>query len=638
MGFHVSPTEPQGHYRYDPTTLDQQGPARIFPYSGEDGVLRYVMAQLRHNLLAHGQLSQPLSLFLQQVEHVDASIDQAWSQLTTLLVDWEIFQSGWFNRNLPPNEAFSASFVRERRTMATVLLAAKTAARLHANPAARRSQFYQVLADFGRPRPVVSTIHERDGGLSDREFARQRLAGQNPMALQRVQASEQALLQSWTTPVEIDGDPVDLIQAAADKRLFLADYPLLQNLTPADLQVGRYVGSPIAVFYRTDAGLKPVLIQVEKGRVVTPSASDPDDWVRAKLYVQTADVTYHELIVHLGETHLAMEAFAIATPRQLPATHPVYRLLRPHFKFLLAINTRGNAVLLGEGAAIDHLMAPTREASIALINQAYRERPFQDYALPNNISRRGVDAEVLPAFPYRDDAQLLWDAIARYVTHYLQRYYPDDQAIQQDPYLQAWAAELGKPLDSRPVEEFPQAPAWLPQAWRCQSRLDLSSLPTYPRVPAFPPTPHPDQRSGELSSLQQLIDIATQVIFTCGPQHAAVNFSQFDYVGYTPNAPLALYGRPDTALPLQQLLPQIDQDLAQMELSFALSGIRWGTLGSSELIQFVDAGDRQALAQFQADLAAIETTIKARNVDRLASSGVEYPYLLPSRIPNSINI
>ncbi|MBW4692062.1 MAG: hypothetical protein KME27_09870 [Lyngbya sp. HA4199-MV5] len=635
MGFHVSPTEQQGHYRYDPTALDQQGPARLFPHAGEDGVWRYVLTQLRHNLLAEGQLSEPLSLVLHQLEETHQTAAKAWAQLATLLVDFKVLQSGWFNANLPPNEQFDTAFVRERRTMTTILLAAKMAAKLHADTVARRSQFYQVLEDLGRIRPVVSHILERDGGLSDREFARQRIAGQNPMMLRQIQQADQPLLQTWAEHV-IGESSVDLIQAAAANRLFVADYPLLAQLTPADLQAGRYVGSPIAVFHCTDTGLEPVLIQVEPGRLVTPTQTEVDRWMQAKLFVQTADVTYHELIVHLCDTHLAMEAFAIATPRQLPKTHPVYRLLRPHFRFLLAINTRGNTILLGEGAAIDSLLAPTRAASLNIINQAYRARSFQDYALPTVIAQRGLASEALPEFPYRDDALLLWEAIDRYVTQFLQRYYPDDQAVRQDPYLQAWAAELGAPLNSRPSGEFPQAPSWLPSDWLQQTKLTPDPLPTYPRVPGFPPAVGAE--SGSLTSVQQLINIATQVIFTCGPQHAAVNFSQFDYVGYTPNAPLALYSRPDTASSLPQLLPNADQDLAQMELSFALSGIRWGTLGSSELMQFVDAGDRQALAQFQADLTAIEVKINDRNQQRLAESGVEYPYLLPSRIPNSINI
>jgi len=426
-----------------------------------------------------------------------------------------------------------------------------------------------------------------------------------------------------------NGDRVDLDQAATANRLFVADYPLLQSLVVADLQPGRYVGSPVALFYRTQSGLEPLLIQLENGRVVTPHNSSGDAWICAKLFVQVADVTHHELISHLCDTHLAMEAFAIATPRQLPTTHPLYRLLRPHFQFLLAINNRGNIVLLGEGAAIDNLMAPTRKASIGLMNRAYRERSFWDYALPKNIHQRGIESEFLPEFPYRDDALLLWNAIHHYATQFLQQYYPTDESVQQDLYLQAWAAELGSSLRDRPLSDFPQAPSWLPTDAIAQAGLDWCELPDYPRVPGFP--------TG-ISSLQDLVAIATQLIFTCGPQHAAVNFSQFDYVGYAPNAPLAAYCHPNRCISVEQLLPSLKQDLGQIELSFALSGIRWGRLGSSDLIDFKDIGDRQVLEQFRTELAAIEQEISDRNQNRVASTGIAYPYLLPSRIPNSINI
>ncbi|MGA7935402.1 MAG: lipoxygenase family protein [Kovacikia sp.] len=652
MGMQVPPTEQQGHYRYNPTALDQKGPARLFPYAGEDGVLRYVLTQLRHNLLAQGKLSQPWTLLLQQLERSGRQLNNGWSLVSTFLVDLEIFQSGWFNFNLPPDEQFSVDFVRQRRTMSKVLLAAKGAAKPltskdpDADRLLPRSRFYEMLEARGQveyqvdppTRPLIAKIFERDGELSDREFARQRLAGQNPMVLRRVQPADQPSLQPWLhqSHTLTDGSPLDLTQAADANRLFVADYPILQHLTDSDLQPGRYVGSPIALFYRADTGLEPVLIQLQKGRVVKPTHAPGavDDWMRAKLYVQTADVTFHELISHLCYTHLAMEAFAIATPRQLPASHPLHRLLRPHFQFLLAINTRGNAILLGEEAAIDELMAPTRNASLSLIDRAFRERPFQDYALPTDIQRRGVGAEFLPEFPYRDDALLLWEAISRYVTRYLQRYYPDDRAVQQDTYLQSWGAELGVPLDaSRSYSEFPQAPSWLPKDWVTSTGLNLEHLPFYPRIPEFP-----SMQAGELLSLQQLIEIATQIIFTCGPQHAAVNFSQFDYVGYVPNAPFALYSRPDTSAGLEDLLPPSAQEMDQMALAFALSGIRWGQLGSPELIRFQDGGDRRILEQFNHELEEIEDTITHRNQQRLANSGIEYPYLLPSRIPNSINI
>ncbi|MBD2338570.1 lipoxygenase [Calothrix sp. FACHB-156] len=628
-------TKQQGQYRYNPATLDDKGPARIFPYGGEDGVLRYILMKLRQNQLNQGQVSQPLSLLVAELEKLIHDFEGNFDNLSTLLADFEIFQSGWFNFYLPPNEQFNASYVRQRKQMLQRLLKATDAAKKADSHEQQRSHFYQSLEQSGKcqphspQRPRVSLIHQRDGGLSDREFGRQRLAGQNPMVLRRLQSEETGRLQAWINrPYKLADDSViDLVASAGANRLFIAEYPLLQDLKVTDLHYGRYVGSPTALFYRADDGLEPLLIEVEKGRVVT-NTDNSDDWTRAKLSVQTADVTDHELITHLAYTHLAMETFAIATARQLPENHPLSRLLRPHFQFLLAINTRGNSLLLGEGSAIDKLMATTRETSLGLINRAYRKRAFSEYSLLNDITTRGIEAKFISEFPYRDDALLLWEVIANYTTRYLQRYYGDDSAVQQDLYLQAWTAELGAPLDSRPLSEFAQAPSWVPKAWAIAAGLEIEELPSYPRVPGFP----------EITSLQQLIDIATVIIFTSGPQHAAVNFSQFDYVGYVPNAPLALYSQPDIPSTLKQLLPPLVQDLEQMQLSFSLSGINWGKLGSSDLINFTEQGDRQILAQFQNELKDIERIITNRNQQRVADSGVEYPYLLPSRIPNSINI
>ncbi|MDF5720515.1 MAG: lipoxygenase family protein [Rhizonema sp. PD37] len=645
-------TEEQGQFRYDPGSLEKKGPARLFPHAGEDGAIYYILDKLRQNLLEQGKLSQPWSLLLQQLDNAIHTCDEKWGELSTFLVDLKIFQSGWFNFTLPANEQFDPSYVRERRKIILKLLGAKNAAeavehRHDLSEAAIRKQqrleFYHKLENkkqaaalannhVSLQHPVVSRIHEREGGLSDREFARQRLAGQNPMVVRRLMSDDRGMLSAWAAQSYslADGTKVDLVESATAKRLFVADYPILQNLNTLDLQPGRYLGSPIALFYSSSRGLEPILIELEKGKVVTPSKNGVavDDWMRAKLSVQTADVTHHELITHLCYTHLSMEAFAIATSRHLPYNHPLFQLIHPHFQFLLAINTRGNNLLLGEGSAIEKLLATTREVSLDLMNIAYRERPFSEYSLLNNIKSRSIEQEFIPDFPYRDDALLLWESIHNYTKHYLQRYYPDDRAVQQDSYLRSWVEELGTPLASHPKTEFAQPPNWFPRELVVQAGMEVENLPDYPRVPNF----------GKITSLQQLIDIATTLIFTSGPQHAAVNFSQFDYVAYVPNAPLALYSRPDTPATLEELLPPANQDLGQMELTFALSGIRYGQLGSSDLIQFADRGDQQILAQFQNELKIIEARINARNHERLADTGVEYPYLLPSCIPNSINI
>lgn len=640
MTKHPSLQEKQGYYRYDPSNLDQKGYARLFPYTGEDGVIRYILTKLSENLVEQGKLSQPWTLLLSQLDKKAEELQENWLNISTLLVDCKVFQSGWFNLDLPPNEQFNSSYIQERKKLIQTISAVKKAVEnvdknlppLTKN-AEQRNLFYQALAKKADVKPpVMSIIHERDGGLIDREFVRQRLAGANPTIIRRVQTNDQSLIQTLATqPYKLaNNGAVDLIKSASENQLFIADYPIFKDLKITDLQTGKYVGSPVALFHNTEKGLEPVLIQLEKGRVVTPgiTGEPADDWMRAKLYFQTADATHHELIAHLAYTHLAMESLSIATSRQIPTNHPVYQLLSPHFKFLIAINNRGNSILLAEGAAIDNLMAPTIKTSGNLMNKAYREKSFWYYSLLNDIEVRGIEPKLLPDFPYRDDALLLWEAIAKYTTRYLQRYYPDDKAVQQDIYLQNWAEELGAPLNTRPKSDFPQAPAWLPKELVAASGIEPQEIPSYPRVPGFT----------KIGSLQQLIDIATIVIFTCGPQHAALNFSQYDYFGYVPNAPLANYIRPDTPASLEEILPSTARDLEQMQLTFALSGINWSKLGSSDFIQFADKIDRQILAHFQSDLLEIESKIKSRNQQRSLETGVEYPYLLPSRIPNSINI
>ncbi len=564
--------ELQRYYRYDPSGLKQAGPARLFPYLGQVGTLKHILTELP-NMLAHeGKLSQPATMLLETLKRFSHNLEENWHKITTLLVNLEIFQSGWFNFNLPPDEQFNSDFVRLRLDMGKALKTAIRAAEKVGKNAPDRSYqqrltFYQQLEESGRNRPAIIQIHERDSGLSDREFARQRLAGPNPMVIQQMQ--NHALLSAWQGEIEVPTTP---------DRLFTLDYSLL-TLTSEDMQPERYVGTPQTLFHQSNQGLEPLLIQlIPGGKVFTPQ--DGDAWMKAKLFVQVSDVTHHALVAHLCYTHLAMEAFAIATPRQLPVNHPLYRLIRPHFRFLLAINTRGNAILLGEGAAIDNMMAPTRPAAFGIMSKAYRQRPFGDYALPRDIERRGLVG--LPEFPYRDDAQLLWDAISRYASAYLHRYYPHDQAIQQDAYLQNWAAELGMPLSSRSKDEFADTPNWLPKEVMAEVGMSLTAdLPDYPRVPAFPNAANP----GKITTVAQLIDVATQLIFTCSAQHAAVNFSQFDYFGYVPNAPMAAYIQPDgETTTVADLLPPPNKDLDQMELTFALSSIVWSRLGSNEII------------------------------------------------------
>jgi arachidonate 15-lipoxygenase len=632
-------SQTQQDYRYDLAALTTQGPSRLFPHKAALALPSYIAQRIQQ---APEQLPLLLRLAVQPWLHVlnlspvEAAKDELADGLSQLVDDLGL-PPAMLTPNLPPGEAIDQTFLHRRQAMKQTLDAARDLADLvlrtpgltRAGRAEQvRSQFYKALKPAQRSAPKLMQV----AGLDDREFARQRIAGMNPTLMRRVGPEDAQWIQSLG---ELRTPAGQSLPATAP--LFLLEYPFLRGIGPEEMQPGRYVESPRALFYLDEQipgthgrpTLMPLLIQLEAGDVVYPSQTGAPGqaWMRAKLMVQAADMTHHELITHLGETHLTVEAFAIATPRHLPPSHPLYRLLKPHFQFLLAINTRGNEVLLSSQGAIAKLLAPKRPRALAMIDQAYRATPFSHSSLPASIARRGLGPEVLPDYPYRDDGLLLWEAIDRYVSAFLASYYPNDAAVVGDRPLQNWAQELGGPIRQDP-EAYLQAPREMPADLK-QAFGFVAPLPEFGRVPEFP---------SQITTKSQLTEILTGLIFISGPQHAAVNFCQFDYGGYPADTPFSTAMPAQEAVTVEEFLPNAQLQLEQMILTFALSGIRYGQLGSSELIRFTEVGDRQALAQFQADLKEIETQILQRNQQRQAEFGIDYPYLLPSQIPNSINI
>lgn len=73
-------------------------------------------------------------------------------------------------------------------------------------------------------------------------------------------------------------------------------------------------------------------------QVYTPK--DPaNTWLVAKMFYNNAEAQHHQALTHLGYTHLLMEGVVICTHRNLSPSHPLFKLMAPHFLFLLAINT-----------------------------------------------------------------------------------------------------------------------------------------------------------------------------------------------------------------------------------------------------------------------------------------------------------
>ena len=98
----------------------------------------------------------------------------------------------------------------------------------------------------------------------------------------------------------------------------------------------------------------------------------------------------YKIINHILKTQLSMEAFAVAAWRQLPSVHPVFKLLFPHLRSVMAINDFIRRAFL------------KTDASQVLLKKSYKTFAFKMLSLPQVLKEKGVDDVVkLPKFYYR---------------------------------------------------------------------------------------------------------------------------------------------------------------------------------------------------------------------------------------------
>ncbi len=442
--------------------------------------------------------------------------------------------------------------------------------------------------------PIADTFTE------DVTFGQLRVAGYNPLVIRGVDAPGFAATDAHLAAAGLSDT---LAAAGAEGRLYLADYGALANVVNGNFPDGpKYLYAPKALFVRPrdGSGLVPVAIQCDPALPVF-GPGDGEAWSRAKTVVNCADANHHELVSHLGETHLLVEPFAIATPRRLAADHPVRRLLEPHYEGTLSINDAAQRTLITAGHQVDMALGGTIDASRAVSVQAVLGLDFEALFLPRRLADRRVTDPAL-AYPYRDDALQLWGALRDWVEANVVAAYADDDALRADADLAAWAAELAADDGGR-LKTFGEG------------------------------------ARGVVHTRAWLTDALTLVVFTASCQHAAVNFAQALFMSYAPAVPGALYRAAplsvaDTARsPALDLLPPLDMASVQLEFLTLLGSVHYTVLGQYEGHTFRSAGLGDALATLQSRLAAIDAGIDAANHTR-----IPYTLLKPTGIPQSINI
>ncbi|HXK19872.1 MAG TPA: lipoxygenase family protein [Polyangiaceae bacterium] len=442
---------------------------------------------------------------------------------------------------------------------------------------------------------------------TDDYFAELVVAGPDPTRLARLDAvpAKFPLTSAQLASVpELAGE--DLATAVAAGRVYWLDYALMAALENGrHPQVPKYMYAPMVALAvpRGGGALRPFAIQCgqqpEGRQIYTPR--DGYSWKIAKNCVLAAYNTCHEVLAHLGFTHLLGEAVLLSTVRNLAATHPVAVLLRRHFEGTQAINKLAVELLIQPGRAVEYLIGSELKSTWAWLAEQRCKFSFRDNYLPRRLAAAGTDGVArLVHYPYRDDGLLVWNAIAEWVAELVTAYYSSDAELRGDGELQRWAGELAAP-DAGRIHDFGATP-------------------------------------GQLETRQDLIEILTMIIWTAGPQHAAVNFAQKDHQAFLPANPLAGYteeprGTGHTEADWLANLPPPDVAVQQFCIMTFLGSNRYGALGDYGN-DFKSSKLASAHDRFRTALLAIEREIVQRNQRRVQP----YQYLRPSLIPNSTNV
>ena len=435
---------------------------------------------------------------------------------------------------------------------------------------------------------------------TDKYFAEVMVAGPDPTRLMRLDRVPGKF------PLTTAHLGEDLDQAIAAGRVYWIDYEAMSALdNGTHPQSPKYMYAPMVAFVVPRGGgpLKPFAIQCGQdptGRdIYTPA--DGYSWKLARNCVLAAHNTYHEVLTHLGFTHLMSEPVLIAAVRNLAANHPVAVLLRRHFEGTMSINKLAVELLIQPGRAVEYLIGSDLKSTYPWLAEHRAKRSFRDNYLPTKLAAAGTDSvSALPHHPYRDDGLLVWNSIYRWVSDFVGGYYKSDVDVAADFELQGWAAEVAS-ADGGQVRDFGATP-------------------------------------GQILDRDDLVEILTMVIWTAGPQHAAVNFTQADHMAFLPANPLAGYTEEPKGLGHGEAdwlanLPPLDVAVQQFCVMTFLGSVHHGTLGDYGA-DFADSAVSASHKRFRADLAAVEDEIVARNRRRSRA----YTYLQPSLIPNSTNI
>ncbi|KAG5560143.1 hypothetical protein RHGRI_003432 [Rhododendron griersonianum] len=449
---------------------------------------------------------------------------------------------------------------------------------------------------------------DKSAWRTDEEFAREMVAGVNPVVIRRLQEFPPASKldpmvygnqTSSMTREQLEKNMNGLL-VVKNKKLFILDHhdALMPYLRRINSTSTKTYATRTVLLLQDDGTLKPLAIEL--------SLPHPQ-----------------------GDSQGATSQ--VFTPAEHGIEGSVWQLAKAYA-----------AIVINAGGVLETTVFPTKY-SMELSAVIYKNWNFTEQALPADLLKRGVAIPdstqphglrlLIEDYPYAVDGLEIWSAIETWVREYCSLYYYTDELIQGDSELQSWWNEV-----------------------RNVGHGDKKDEPWWP----------------EMKTRTELIQTCTIIIWVASALHAAVNFGQWPYAGYLPNRPTVsrrfmpvpgtpeyaeLGSNPDSVF-LKTITAQF-QTLLGIGLIEILSHhsadeVYLGQRDSSDWTS--DVQPLEAFGRFGRKLVEIENSITVKNNDkrwknRLGPVKVPYTLLYPSTsdsqraiglsgmgIPNSVSI
>ena len=466
----------------------------------------------------------------------------------------------------------------------------------------------------------------------DPEFGRQIIQGPNSTKLWKVEE----LSETWKAGIDkipthvIDGEDINTV--ISDGRL----YEIKNSGTLEGIKHGGKLSKKITghnqTWYVTHADVLlfhskarpeeeafvPILIRLENKNDGEPETfwyppendvqkEDPTylAWLFAKMHFRCADWGVYSIGTHYARAHAQNEVFAVSMYRNLSSSHPLFRLLKPHFQGIVGVNCQARESLIASDQnAFAKFMSSGDDLPQLLVN-CCKELHYDNMVVPKDFETRGL--KDVPNYFFRDDCEALWEILLNYVQEMVDLSYHDDKTVTEDHELQHFVKEILEP-----------------------------------GFKGFGGAGFPDS----LTSKEKLVEYLTVLIFNVSCYHTGVNFQINKYLGYVPNAPPSLRTPPpkqDDVITMDHImksLPQYECALAIMVITEVLGNFspierfyvetkaehKLGYLGENMAVSEEQEG---CIKRMVVQMEGLRDTITKRNEGKYLA----YNVLSPQNIP-----